>query len=289
MIDTPDGRSVILYGDSGNGKSSAVYWVARGLWERTGKPVRVLSFEDSSKLVFAPLIAAGAVDYLALDGVASPAVAMRELREGAWRAGDVRLAREDWAGSVSGYIIEGLTTASEAILMECQRDQRFLREQKADAFTIGAHKFAPASQSAYGFTQLEALAAVRRFAALPVEMVVWTAHEVGATDEANGLIRGPQLVGTAKTKRVQAYVGTVLHLDRGKNGGRVCWFEDHPDPNVIGARCPAKVTLPPEAAMQLRRDLPAASFPVTLDGAEVAKFLFSLRDRAFAAPALAQT
>lgn len=269
-------RTAILYGDSGNGKTSSAYFVAERLARETDNPVRVISFENSSATVLEPLIASGAVDYLSLEGHAAPMAALRQLARGAWRAGDKVQQVEEWRGKVGGYVIEGLTTAAEALLEQGRREGRMMREQKADAFEIAGEKFNPASQSLFGLVQREMLAALQDFGGLPVPLVLWTAHESSpALDNENALARGPALVGRAKNASISIYTGTLLHLDVVK-GSRVCFFNKHADPSASGLYCPAKATLPPARAAALARAYPSGGFPVTLEGGEVAEFIFGL-------------
>ena len=277
-------RTVILYGDSGNGKSTQVYFVAERLARETGRKVRIISFENSTATVIAPLIASGQIEYLSLEGHPEPMFAMRALYRGDWRGENGSPQKiADWRGKIGAYVIEGLTTASAAMLRSGQEKGRMMREQKTDAFEVvtpgGKEIFNPASQSLYGLVQTEMLALLQAFAALPVDLVLWTAHESApGLDDDGVLSRGPALVGKAKNKFVPVYAGTVLHLDIVKNR-RECYFTKHPDELHPGQSCPAKCTLPPFAAAKLLADYPRGSFPVTLTGGEVAEFLFSLRSR----------
>lgn len=275
------GHSAILYGNSGIGKTTQLYYVAKRLHAETGKPVRCVSWEDSSRMIYAPLIQSGAMDYLSVVSSPDPLALLAELREGNWPTPDRKgwMQREKWAGEVSGYILEGLTTGCESVLEACRQGHRFLREQAKDAFETGGRKFTAASQTAYGFAQAELLVAVKQFSDLPVDFVLWSAHEAGGMDDDAGLIRGPALVGKAKTARVQAYVGAVLHLDRTPNGV-YCFFKPHADPAMPGVTYPAKITLPPEVAAQLQAKYPDGRFPVRLERPDLADFLFTVRDAA---------
>lgn len=277
-------RTVILYGDSGNGKTSSIYSLLERLAVETGLPARVISFENSCATVLAPLIAAGTVQYYSLEGHPEPMAVMRRLAAGSWPVPDGAQHLADWAGKISAYAIEGLTTGSGAMLRSGQVKGRMAREQKADSFevTIGGDTevFNPASQSLYGLVQTEMVAMLQSFAALPLGLVLWTAHESSpGLDDESLLSRGPALVGKAKNKLLPVYAGTVLHLDVVK-GVRLCYFAKHADVLHPGQYCPAKCTLPPAAAAKLAADYPNGCFPVTLTGGEIAQFLFTLRERA---------
>src|SRR5690348_11273536 len=60
------GRIILDYGDSGDGKSTRAHSFARYYYAKTGKPVLLVSAEDSSKLVFQDLIDAGIVEAIFL-------------------------------------------------------------------------------------------------------------------------------------------------------------------------------------------------------------------------------
>lgn len=284
------GNTVVLYGNSGLGKTTAIYHFIKELVRRTGRQVRCVSFEDSSKLVFAPLIAEGSMDYLSVNSVTDPLAVMAYVREGNWpvMGADGKLTwqhPEAWVGQVSAYVFEGLTTMSETLMETCRQGHRFLREQASDAFESSGRKFTASSKTSYGFVQMEALTALQRASGLPVEWVIWSAHEaVGSDEDLGGVIRGPGLVGKAKTARVQAYVGTMLHLDK-LHGETRMFFTPHPDPTIPGVQYPAKVTLPPEAAAKLHAAIPSGSLPVTITGTQFSDFLFKLRELSASAEA----
>src|ERR1700750_3062448 len=56
------GRLIMDYGDSGDGKSTRAHSFARYYYSKTGKKVRLVASEDSSKQVFQDLIDAGIVE-----------------------------------------------------------------------------------------------------------------------------------------------------------------------------------------------------------------------------------
>lgn len=285
-------RTAIAYGDSGLGKSTNARFFAQWMFERTGKAVRLVSAEDSSKLVFQPLIEVGIVQPLFLTRSQSPLVLLRKLAKGEWafkrnpKSDTIEwVSLEKWQGEVSAYIIEGLTSICEQLLEDARENHRFLREQKTDAFEIGGEKFATASQTAYGFVQSEALRALKGFGMLPVDRVLWTAHETkGSEEDTKAPIRGPALVGSARTASIQKYCGTLLHFDgiqseQTANGQKVTvvrprvWFKRHPDPLFPNIHYPAKTTIPVEQIKELDKIFPGGFFdPGTEYGAGLDKF-----------------
>jgi hypothetical protein len=278
-------RTIILYGDSGLGKSTNARFFAQWMYERTGKPSRLVAFEDSSKVVFQPLIDLGLVEAVFLTKAQNPLVAMRRLARGEWPifASDHTIKEwkplQSWAGSIAAYIIEGLTSGSESLLEEAREEHRFLREQKTDAFEIGGEKFASSSQTAFGFVQQEMLRNMKGFGMLPVERVLWTGHEcVGSDEDTKDPIRGPGLVGKAATDKVRKYCGLLLHIDGVKQQNGMLkpriYFRKHPDPKFVNIFYPAKTTLPVEMVPELEKVCPGGYFePGVRYGEGLDKFL----------------
>ena len=243
----PQAKGICLYGDSGFGKTTQLGIFAKWLYARTGKPVRVISAEDSSKSILEPLINVGVVDYYNLTKVKDPVAELRDLAAGKWPVDGT------WQpyipGSHSGYGLDGLSSIAESLMEDARENHRFLQGQTQNVYTIGGHKVSAATQQGYGFVQDEMIRAVRAFASLDgVQRVMWTAHEVKSEDADHLNLRGPAIVGKAKTPAVQKYFGMVLHLDgitdASQKTTRQLWFTRHLDPKIKDVYYPAKVTIP---------------------------------------------
>lgn len=280
------GRTTILYGESGVGKSTNLRFVAQQLYQETGLVTRLISFEDSTKTIFKPLIDLSMVQALFLTKMPDPLVVLRRLSRGDWPVFKADGTIASWTrlrpNEVAGYLIEGLTSGSESLLEELREEHRFLREQKTDAFEIGAEKFAPASQTAFGFVQQEMLRGIKGFGMLPVQRVVWSAHETtGAEEDTKDPIRGPGLVGSKATAKVQKYCGTLLHFEIDKSKGAPkprIYYRQHPDWKFPNISYPAKTTVPVEMLGELEKMFPGGYFePGVTYGTGLDKF-FSVVD-----------
>lgn len=283
------GRIVLLYGDSGLGKSTNARFFAQYEYERTRLPGILVTAEDSSKTIFQPLIDAGIVQPFFISKVKHPLVYVRKLTTGQIPFEDN--GKEAWRPSftpgVYGFaIFEGLTTFGEGILEQMREEHRFLREQKGDAFEIAGEKFATASQTAYGFAQMEMLRALKASGMLPVDRVLWTAHETsGQEEDTRAPLRGPAIVGSAATDRIKKYVGLMLHVEKMTKEERVnnekiirvyprIYFRNHPDPKFPNIFYPAKTTIPVEKQGELDKRFPGGYFePGTQYGEGLDKFL----------------
>lgn len=285
------GRIILDYADSGDGKSSRAHSFARYYFAKSGgKKVRLVAVEDSSRNVFQDLIDAGIVEPVWMTDSRSPLTTLeRLLVDGDWPTEefDVKVdpktgaekrtrrwqKREEWEGSVSAYIVEGLTTSCELILNYLTETNRFPREQ-ADGFTEGGKTYMASSQTSFGFTQQEGIKLLKNSGMLPVDRVLWTAHEAKGKDEfgAEQAVRGPKLVGSAATDTVRKYVGVLLHADRVKNKSgkeevRV-YVTNHPDPKNPSVSWKAKVTTTPTKAKELINKWPDGYFVPTLPDAD---------------------
>jgi len=283
------GRIILDYADSGDGKSSRAHSFARYYFAKSGgKKVRLVSAEDSTRSVFKDLIDAGIVEPVFMLDSKSPLITAERLTEGDWpifgEFDEVPItkkvngkevttiskrqkwqSKEDWDGSVSAYIFEGITTISEIILNYLTATNRFPREQ-SDGFSDGGRTFMAASQTSFGFTQSEGIKLLKTSGMLPVERVLWTGHEAKGKDEfgSDGAVRGPKLVGSAATDAIRKYVGVLLHADRvkdakGKEEVRV-YVTNHPDPKNPSVSWKAKVTIPPTKAKEFSARYPLGYF-----------------------------
>lgn len=275
-------RTIIGYGDSGLGKSTNARFFAQMEYEKLQRPVRLVAFEDSSKVIFEPLIGLGIVEAVFLTKAHQPLAVLRRLSRGEWPIFAPDGSIKSWvalkADQIAAYVIEGLTSGSESLLEEMREEHRLLREQRTDAFEIGGEKFAPASQSAYGFIQQEMIRALKSFGMLPVDRVLWTAHEcVGSDSDTKDPIRGPGLVGKAATDSVRKYCGMLLHFDGVTAGGVTkprIYYRKHPDAKFPNISYPAKTTVPVEMLPQLEKSFPNGYFEPGLSyGNGLDKFL----------------
>lgn len=275
------GRIIMDYGDSGDGKSTRAHSFARYYYAKTGKPVLLVSAEDSSKLVFQDLIDAGIVKPIFLTSSQTPLVTYERITEGELPlvgetepiirkvggkeevVGQKQKWRKIGPDEFSAAIFEGLSTIAENVLDYLRENGRFPREQ-SDGFQDGGRTFMAASQTAFGFTQSEGLKLLRTSGMLPVERVLWTAHEAKGKDEfGGGAVRGPKLVGSAATNVVRKLVGVLLHTDR-VNGEIRVYFENHPDQTNKAIEWKAKITVAPTQAKKFKAKYPQGYFVPTL-------------------------
>lgn len=261
-LENATGRTTIVYGNSTAGKTSNLVEAAKYLAEKTKKKIRLVSYEDSSKTSFLPLMAEGLVQALFLTKTDDPAGILGKLSRGEWINKEGEFVPYD--GSAGGYIIEGISSASEAIQEYHRKHKLFLGEQGDQAHTTESGEIlALPGQFSYNQTTLEIISAIKGFASIAgVDRVLWSAHEgkgvevthsvinpkTGRPENQGGNIMGPLVTGASATAKVMPLCGMLLHFDiltdKDGNSERRIYMQTHKDPKVIGWSSPAKVTLP---------------------------------------------
>lgn len=244
---TAAGRTSMIYGDSTAGKTTQLAAAAEYLCSKYGKPVRLISAEDSSKETFFPLIAAGIVEAMFISKISEPTATIRRLSRGEWISPTGEWITPD-RGSACAYIIEGASSIAEMLQESNRENGRFLGEQDKNSHVEAGETLALPGKFSYGFVQMELIRYMKSFAMIPgIERVLWSAHESSGADYDGAAMRGPALVGNAKTKEISKYCGMLLHLDLLVKGGKRTHrlhLESHPDPKVPTITSPAKITVP---------------------------------------------
>ena len=263
-------KVIIIYGNTGTYKTSQLEKLARYLYEKTGKPGRLISAEASSFQIFQPLVEVGIVEPLYITGHKDPLTLMRwVICDGMWPV--TVNGKWQWGktapNSVSAYFIEGLSSFSESILEDQCTKQRKLSMDVVGAFEEGCNcdaekrndkhpvtgrlehtkecrvqKFSHAGRSHYGFAQNVLIQLLNNCPSLPAEYVVWSAHEaLGEEKDTRKPIRGPGIGGSAKTDSVQKYCGTLIH----------CEMYTRPGPALTAEQCTAGLQPTTEAKVRM--------------------------------------
>lgn len=240
------GRTTIMYGDSTAGKSTQLAAAAEYMFAKTGKKIRLISAEDSSKSVFMPLIAEKKVEALFVSKIQDPTSVFRRLSRGEWVV-DGSLTTTD-RGTVGAYIIEGLSTIAELFQEDNREKGRYLGEQDKNSHMENGERLSLPGQFSYGFVQMEMTRLLRTFAMIPdLDRVLWSSHEASGVDDDGKALRGPATVGKKAIGSISKYCGTLLHLDMVTEGGKVTrrlHFRSHADPKVPTISSPCKITIP---------------------------------------------
>jgi len=275
-------NTILVYGETGTFKTSNVGRFARYIYEKTGKPTRLVSADGGGWMPVQAEIDAGIIDALRIVEAEQPLPLLRKLGQGYWPDGG-KLALSDLS-DVGAYAIEGLTSISMLLLRHLVKTGRKVSEEVIGKFEeeieVDGKKvresFSAPSRSHYGFIQNFVLDMLASFRALPVERVLFTAHEgKGSDDITNQMVYGPATVGKAITDKLPSEVGDLLHFyaapvvsGTGMGGPKKmevrCYLDKHPDTQTQ-ILWPAKTRLQPEQVRAFSDRWPERCFPLTLD------------------------
>lgn len=285
-------NTAVVFGDSGLFKTSNAGFAAKYEYEKTGgKIVRYISADGGGYRPIQPLVDAGIVEPFRLSDVRNPLVVVRKLSTGYWPD---RLEHGRWIGErflpptpdtwdrVGAIIIDTITSIADLFLEDLRDKHRSISQDVIGRFVEEDEKFCASPPSHFGFVQREMLARIRSFAALPVDRVVFLAHEAKGEESDSRLpIRGPALVGTAATDRLPKEVGECIHfegyaeevetLDPATNtkvkrtNTRVrAFFTSHPDPRIPAVLYKCKPRVPAEMMPELLKKWPGGFFTPTI-------------------------
>lgn len=214
-------KTLAIYGESGSWKTTALFHAACYLYKKYKKKIRMITAEEWNP-PFGSLVEAGIVDLIEFNpnvGKGEPLSTLVKLSRGWWpnTARDTMLPlghAENDIKNVCAYFVEGLTSISDVLLSDDCAKGRKHSEDIVGKFTEGGLNFGSPSRSSYGFVQRHFLDRFGDFRALPVERVIFTAHESKGEDEdTKDPIRGAGLAGKAATDAVNRKVGGMIHFE----------------------------------------------------------------------------
>lgn len=241
---------MLLYGDSGAGKTAQLGQIAEWEYEKTGGITRLISADSGwdpiEHLIISDENPEGCVEAWNIQYSRNPFPALVSAGEGAWPQVVVRNGGRilvmsptprDSEGRmlcrngkrITQYAIEGISTIGDATLQDHIRQQRKIGQDTVGTFSdvVVEHDpagkevprsitFAKAAPSHYGQVQdFILLDLVPRFGVMPVSRVFWTGHEAKGKDEITGIegsVLGPATVGKAAVARTARKFGEYLHL-----------------------------------------------------------------------------
>lgn len=272
-------NSLLIYGDSGRYKTTNVGRFARYMYEKTGRPVRVISADGGGWGPMQGEIDAGIIDALRVVESEQPLPLLRKLGQGYWPKG--QSLSLDGLDNVSAYAVESLQSLGTMLMRYIVRSGRKISEEVVGQFVESVpsieggmkdEKFSAPARSHYGFVQNELLGLIANFRALPVERVLFTAGEgKGQDDMTNQMVYGPLSIGKALTDRLPFEVGDLLHFQGAAVNNQIevrMYFKPHLDA-VTKVAWPAKARLQPTQLGALDKRFPLGYIVLTLeDGIE---------------------
>ena len=257
------GETILLYGDSGSGKTSQIVKLAEYIYEKHRKITRVVTWDGggSKPIEDSGLIEAGVIKLINALNFPYALAVLKRFTRGEWiyktKDGQKVFAPTPDAAweKIGAYAFEGLSSTSDRLLDHISEQDEKVVFQNAryveDGETIGTN-----NEGHYGLIQKEMHKAVIASKTLPVEYVMWTGHVSKAEDgRTRETAYGPQLAGKKKTLVAPGWFGSCLHIQtfeepsedsRYVEISRFAYYINHPDPQtgvkyLAKARCAASV------------------------------------------------
>jgi hypothetical protein len=268
-------HSILIYGDSGETKTTQCYFLAKYIYEKYGLRGRIIGSNASDNAPYeqSGLIEKGVVDYFDISNREMALADLRKLSEGYW-ARDTKAGgkgakdyfqkndkclttKEEW-DKIGFYIIEGITGVSSLLMNHCRSQNEGVGFKHSYKYEEEGYVIGGLSEGHYSLVQQELYKIiVQGFACLPVKFIIWTALVGKGEDRTKETVYGPKGAGTANTYIIPSWFMDCWHLASERvmvkvndNESReaeikVAWFIRHPDKNT-GIDYPAKVRVMPE-------------------------------------------
>lgn len=284
-------QTLLLYSETGLGKTTNIGLFARYQFARTGKPTRLVTCDSG----FGPCqreVDDGVIIPLCLESAPYPIPVLNKLSRGEWPVSVIDVKRGLWEmgkgakferpGStfktdVGGYGVEGLTRICELLRKSLTDNQQGTGEPLQGQFEEMDEKFAFQSRGTMFAIQQLINNIVINFRGIPVDRVMWTAHESKGKDIMGRSILGPATTGQALTDKVCGWFEIVLHHDsyqysaptatnpRRMRTAMRAWFERHPDAELPKMFWPAKLGLTPELTAAMYSYFEDGYMPLIMD------------------------
>ncbi len=264
----------LSYGSTGTYKTHNIGLFARYQYEKTGKPIRLISADSGGWEPIQEYIEAGIIHPLHVAECPDLLGLLVQLCRGYWpdTKGQMVKGEQNGIENISGYAVEGVTTIAQLLMMHFAMKGQKINEDVVGMFTEAGIKFGANPRSHYGFIPQQVYGMLTDLGTLPVERVLITAHEGKGQDEfSKQLVYGPAAVGLAATNRIPPYVGDLLHYDTveavvgGQKTTEVrAYFKSHPDP-VTRVLWPSKVRLNPSMIPALNEKWPDGYITLELE------------------------
>jgi hypothetical protein len=270
-------KTMIIYGDSGTGKTSQILHAAKYVYERYGKYTRLISADGGGWQPCQPLIDVGIIDAFDISNRVLALADLRRLSEGYWRRKssdghevfesipECRTTEREWA-KIGLYALEGIASIARLMLGHIANNPEKVAFRRPYDFQQDGYTFGGLDEGHYGLVQSEIYRLmVQGFGTLPVPLIIWTSIVGrGKIKRTSETVYGPQAAGDAITAEIPAWVGDCIHLERilEKDAEKiVAWFMNHTDPGS-DVNYLAKSRLTPDVVPGLFQKFPDGFLPI---------------------------
>jgi energy-coupling factor transporter ATP-binding protein EcfA2 len=274
------GETILLIGDTGDGKTAQIGELAEHLKSTTGLPSRIYTADTGRAwMTVKPHVDLGIIEVVELLPSDDPHVWLNAAVNAQVRDGNKWVPGKP----VAMNVFEGFTSIGAALMGHIQR-QAASGAHKAgeERFVLqtGAGKIASNNRTDYNLIQ----GRLRDFSQQSMilnSVVVWTAALNRAQDEGMTTVLGPQLVGNALTAYVPMWFQYTFRVaaipQAGQAPRHVLYIEDHLDQQAGMAKGLGNARVPLAGE--------ATKVPFSIEPASIVKALTLLKERQEAAKA----
>lgn len=287
---------MLIYGASDTGKTSQLAEIARYLVETWGWEGRLLTGDSS----YAPLVDMiqspdnpdGKIEAFDLALTTATLEVVSAVGQGFWPkvvGNEIRLVKTspERAKQVKFLLVEGAAVISQMLMAQMIRNKLKIAEDVVGSYDLtlpidGSPEKFRITEGQGGRAHYNHIHNILRsrlwpsYKALPLEYCIWTSHESKGDDDLNKALPalGPATIGKALVGRTTENFAHAFRLDvewaDPKNpDSRVfkAYFLTHPEPSVMKATWPCKVSLSLEKSTKLRKLFPGGAIPMGPDKA----------------------
>lgn len=248
--------SILIYGDSGDGKTALIGEYAEYLYRTEQKRTRLYSFDPGGTDTIAPYINLGIIELVDMVGRERPWEALDQASKGRIpRTGEVNVGlvavtpgAPQGEDDIGCYAYDGFTGAADILMQDLSRKSgagtNIGGQAPAVKFKDGEANISGNSPAHFGIVQSQLTMAAQESFHHQGKDIIWTALARRASDNDTGSpILGPQIVGKALTgeaPRWFVYTFRVMGIPADavlKTPERhILYFNDHTDLNTPGAK-----------------------------------------------------
>lgn len=256
--------TILLYGDTGDGKTPMIGEYAEADFIRTGKITRLYAGDPGGWRTIIPHVRLGIIRVVPVRDLPFPWEWVDTISKGKLPVAVPNQPNPKWIvdkaenDRTGTYAFEGMTAFADILMQDAAREAAAGRNigGQPPAFKLqqGETKWAGNSQSHYGNVQTVMQMAIQESLRLPGN-VIWTAMAKRASDaDLNSPILGPQLVGKAVTSDIPRWFVFTFRLMAipgndltGKKAEHRIYFDDHEERNTSGAKGLGNLRMPLDA------------------------------------------
>lgn len=255
----PRGKSVLLYGDSGDGKTALVGEMAEWVFKTTRKKTRLATSDRGGLETIRPYIDLGVIDEVVELGDGDPWVWLNSVVRGKIRRGGQWVLDAALNDNVGLWAFEGFTSIGDALMQNLAKkagevvnvggggNVNFNISAEGQTLKVGGN-----NQAHYGVVQTRIIEEAWESQKLPGWML-WTAAAKRDDDpNAAGKVLGPALVGKALTAEVPRWFIYTFRVAAvpgiaGQPEKHILYLGDHQDLNSGGAKGLGNTRVPLDA------------------------------------------